>query len=294
MAAESKASEKKQEQPNRCFVIMPVSDVEPYPTGHWQRVYQNLIEPACKAAGYAPTLASQVQQTNFIVLDILQRTISSEMVVCDLSSRNPNVMYELGIRQAFNKPVVLIKDTNTDRVFDIQGLRDVEYDPSLRIDLTQASVTQIADALKQTAKAKGDVNSLVSLLGMTAAQLPESNKVTGDTALILKRLDDIASRVARVEKQTHSPQPPPHTPYNASNPFLGFTPSGAVIGTDIGANYGLSGYTSSFFTPGTRVRDRSGREGTVVISTTIGGLSVVGDDGETRQYFSPASDLVRC
>ena len=294
MAAEPKNSEKKQEQAKQCFVIMPVSEVEPYPPGHWQRVYQNLIEPACKAAGYVPTLASLVQQTNFIVLDILQRTISSDMVLCDLSSRNPNVMYELGIRQAFNKPVTLIKDNLTDRVFDIQGLRDVEYDTSLRIDLTQASVIQIAEALKETAKAKGDVNSLVSLLGMTAAQLPESNKVTADTALILKRLEDISSRMATVEKQTSTHQAlSSYVPLRASDPVFRLPISTDLIGADFGGT-GLGGFTSSYWAPGTRVKDKQGREGMVGLSTAVGAVTVIADNGETRQYQFPATELVRC
>jgi len=54
---------------------------------------------------------------------IIQRIVDSEMVLCDYSAKNPNVMYELGVRHAFNKPVALVKDKTTDKVFDIQGLR---------------------------------------------------------------------------------------------------------------------------------------------------------------------------
>ncbi len=42
-------------------------------------------------------------KTNYIVIDILKKILESEFVLCDLSAKNPNVFYELGIRQAFNK-----------------------------------------------------------------------------------------------------------------------------------------------------------------------------------------------
>ena len=72
--------------------------------------------------------ADDVKATNYIVIDILQRILASDLVVCDLSARNANVLYELGIRQAFDKPTVLLKNKQTDRIFDIQGLRTIDCD----------------------------------------------------------------------------------------------------------------------------------------------------------------------
>jgi hypothetical protein len=118
----------------KCFVIMPISDLDGYAPGHFGRVYEHIIKPACDLAELDPVRADDIMTTNYIALDIIKHIINSEMAICDLSGRNPNVLYELGIRQAFNLPVTLIKDQKTNRIFDIQGFRDVEYDESLRID----------------------------------------------------------------------------------------------------------------------------------------------------------------
>jgi hypothetical protein len=280
MPAAKKIKEPKPEAPKSCFVIMPISDVEPYPSGHWARVYQHLIEPACRSAGYEPVLASAVQQTNFIVLDILKRVVSAEVVLCDLSSRNPNVLYELGIRQAFDKPAVLIKDTLTERIFDVQGLRDVEYDHTLRVDLVAPKVGEIAQVVKNTASAADDVNSLVSLLGVTAAKLPEASNVTGDTALILERLNEVASRVARVESQTKMIRSTmvPSTPLGS--PTFINTSIEPVAPLRFGAEHD----------PGTRVKEMSsGKEGTVVehVGGALKSTRVVFDDGTTNDYYFP-------
>ena len=143
--------------------------------------------------------ADDVQAANHIVIDVLKRIISADIVVCDLSSRNPNVLYELGIRQAFNLPVVLIKDSRTERIFDIQGLRDIEYDESLRIDTVKNAVSTLETTLKNTIDLKdGDINSIIQLLGVQAARLP-SVEVSPDTSLVLDAIGDLGKRIAKLE-----------------------------------------------------------------------------------------------
>lgn len=90
-----------------CFVLMPISGVLGYEVGHFGRVYEHLLKPAIIAAGYTPVRADDAVKTDYIVVGIIQKIVESDMVVCDISARNPNVMYELGIRHAFNKPIVL-------------------------------------------------------------------------------------------------------------------------------------------------------------------------------------------
>lgn len=182
-----------------CFVMMPIADMDGYDPGHFRRVYEHLIKPACIAAGYSAHRADFVAASNYIIIDILKRIIESDLVICDLSGRNPNVLYELGVRQAFNLPTVLIKDTVTPRIFDIQGLRTTEYRHTLRIDEVQADISKIAQALSETAAAPNDINSMIQLLGTQPAKLPHKIEVSEDTSLILASLNDLSSRIANLE-----------------------------------------------------------------------------------------------
>ncbi|HET7231665.1 MAG TPA: hypothetical protein VFJ16_16765 [Longimicrobium sp.] len=187
-----------------CFVIMPISDVEPYSPGHFRRVYDHLISPACEQAGFIPVLASDVKETNMIVLDILERLYNAEMVLCDLSARNPNVLYELGFRQAFNRPVTLIKDDISERIFDISGLRDITYDYSLRIDAAQIAISENAERMQATHLAflegNGGVNSLVQLLSIAPADVPPRTELSQDTQVLLNAISGITDRIARLER----------------------------------------------------------------------------------------------
>jgi hypothetical protein len=190
-----------------CFVIMPFSDLPGYEVGHFDRVYEHLIKPSCIDSGLSVVRGDEVKGTNYIAIDILQRILSSDLVVCDLSGKNANVLYELGLRQAFDRPVVLMKDRRTERIFDIQGLRTLEYNESLRVD----SVTQDQKLIKQAVSAtlnleSHEINSLVRLLGVEKAKVGERTEVSPETSLVLGAIKDISQRLASLEEATEELQ----------------------------------------------------------------------------------------
>lgn len=188
-----------------CFVIMPISDHDGYEKGHFSRVYEHLIKPACEKAGFIPIRSDEEAKTNYIVIDILKRILDSDIVLCDLSAKNANVMYELGIRQAFNKKVVLIKDNKTERVFDIQGLRTISYDENLRVDEVQKNINSISDSLLKTSQDQSnDINSLIQLLSIKPASLPTSFELSTESSLILDALKELTHRMTQLESKSVS------------------------------------------------------------------------------------------
>lgn len=179
---------------------MPISDQEGYEKGHFLRVYKHLIVPACERAGFKPIRADDEVKTNYIVIDIIRKILDSDIVLADLSAKNPNVMYELGVRQAFNKKTMLIKDNRTSRVFDIQGLRTIDYDESLRIDEVQNKIDKISNALKETFKSGDDeINSVLQLLSIKPASYPESFELSKESNLVLNALEGISNRLTKIE-----------------------------------------------------------------------------------------------
>ncbi len=183
-----------------CFIIMPISDADPYPIGHFKRVYEFIIKPAVLNAGFQPIRADDILNTNYIAIDVIKRIITCDMALCDLSSRNPNVFYELGIRQAFDLPVTLIRDSLTKRAFDIQGFRDIEYDENLRIDNVEASKKLISETLVNTHKDAGkEINSLISLLGIHPAKVTSNVEISKDTEIILSTLENFGARLNKIE-----------------------------------------------------------------------------------------------
>ena len=139
----------------RCFVIMPISDADNYSPGHFGRVYDHLIKPACEQAGFEPIRADKNTKSDFIVIDIINQIVNCDMAICDLSSRNPNVFYELGLRQAFDLKTVLIKDEITARAFDISGIRTMEYKSTLRVDEVKSSIEELSKTIRSCKNSRG-------------------------------------------------------------------------------------------------------------------------------------------
>lgn len=201
MSEETKEEIKEEKPLKTCFVIMPISDVDGYDKGHFSRVYEYIIKPACKNAGFEPIRADDTSKANVIIVDILQQILKADMAICDISSRNANVFYELGFRQAFNKKTVLIKDNKTAMPFDISSVRTLSYNANLRIDEVNNSILEITKALQETESAKEDeINSLLNLLSIEKAVLPNKHKMTAETSLILNAINELSYKLNAVEK----------------------------------------------------------------------------------------------
>lgn len=145
-----KKSNEFQEEQERCFVIMPISDQRDYPKGHFTKVYNQIFKPAIIAAGYEPFRVDEDKISNPIINKIFDAVQNCPMALCDLSNRNPNVLYELGLCQAYDKPVVLVQDEKTPRIFDVSGINTVQYSSERLFENVMEAREKITDALIST------------------------------------------------------------------------------------------------------------------------------------------------
>lgn len=115
-----------------CFVIMPFTERSGrYSKGFFTEVLNSLIIPAATEAGFEVRTANR-QGTEIIHSTIVNEVLDADLAICDLTEHNPNVLFELGMRLADEKPVALIHAEGTDRVFDVDNvLRVLPYSPNL-------------------------------------------------------------------------------------------------------------------------------------------------------------------
>jgi hypothetical protein len=211
--ASSNGAQSSQHGKPECFVIMPISDPDGYEPGHFRHVYEDLFIPACDNAGYKAIRADEVQQTNLIHLDVLQKIIESPMALCDLSSRNPNVLFELGLRQAFDKPVVLVQELGTLPIFDINPLRYTSYQREMLYRQVIEDQRKIAEAIRETREAIGNnksINSIVKLLslthGATLTNISEAEKESALLQVIMTEISNLRSEVRASQPRKDSNQ----------------------------------------------------------------------------------------
>ena len=180
------------------FVLMPIADCDGYEKGHFAHVYDDIIKPAIDKTEYTAIRADEVKETNFIHLDILKKLIDAPIAVCDLSTRNPNVLFELGIRQAFDKPVVLIQEKGTPKIFDIAPLRYLEYSKEMKYHEVLESQKKLQEAIEATKAAEGDsgnINSIVKLMALSSPaiipNLDNSNKEVLALDVMRSQMNDL-------------------------------------------------------------------------------------------------------
>jgi hypothetical protein len=105
-----------------CFVMMPFAD----PLGGY---YATVYQPAIEKAKLKPMRAdAEIFGTGKIIDQIWAGIHSARVLVAELTGRNPNVLYELGLAHALRKPVVLVSSNEDDVPFDVRHVRVIYYD----------------------------------------------------------------------------------------------------------------------------------------------------------------------
>lgn len=104
-----------------CFIISEFG-------GYFDDYHEEIFRPAIEAAGLAPVRADSLFRSSDIVSDIWHFVTTCRVALADLTGRNPNVFYELGLAHAATKPVLLLTQDIHDVPFDLRALRIIEYD----------------------------------------------------------------------------------------------------------------------------------------------------------------------
>lgn len=125
-----KSEEQKDTRPV-CGLIMPIADTEGYPIGHWAEVKKLYISIG-EEVGFKTRLVSDSDDVRIIQKNIVQNVFDDDIIICDVSSKNPNVMFELGLRLAFDKAAVIVKDNVTGYSFDTSPIAHINYPKDLR------------------------------------------------------------------------------------------------------------------------------------------------------------------
>lgn len=95
----------------------------------YNSVYKT-IKNASEAAGMHAKRADNIWEHEHVIQDIVSLIERADIVVCDLTDRNANVFYELGIAHTLGKQVVMITQSENDVPFDVRHLRYVKYYPN--------------------------------------------------------------------------------------------------------------------------------------------------------------------
>ncbi len=114
-----------------CFVIMGYGkkpDPETGRTLDLDKTYINVIRPAVIQAGYECVRGDEIQESGVIDKSMYVMLIHSDLVIADISTYNPNAIYELGVRHA-SRPysTIIIKEDKSNIPFDLNHNKIFHY-----------------------------------------------------------------------------------------------------------------------------------------------------------------------
>jgi hypothetical protein len=137
-----------------CLVIMPFkvrdTDRKRYPENHWKEVYAGILRPAVEAAGMVCHRDDDDFSSRPIALNIWKKIDEADIVLCDVSSCNPNVFIELGWALRAERPYVIAMDDITEAPFDVGDFNRFHYHHDLRPLALSEDIPRLARMLNDT------------------------------------------------------------------------------------------------------------------------------------------------
>jgi DNA-binding Lrp family transcriptional regulator len=106
---------------NTCFVLLPFKD-------DFFELFEDFIKPVVEEAGFKCITGANLFGSHSIMRDVWNYILHCKFVIADLTERNPNVFYEVGISHTIGRETILISQSIDDVPFDLQHLRTILYD----------------------------------------------------------------------------------------------------------------------------------------------------------------------
>lgn len=158
---------------------------------HWNEVYRGLILPAAKAAGLDCERDDEDSSSRLITENIWRKLEDADVVLCDLSSHNPNVYLELGWALRADKRFVLIKDDITHFNFDLNQFYTYQYSHLLQPLSLQTSVGDLAKVLAATLSDETRKYSIVHKLSLNIQALEAAKGGNIEVSLLKELLEEV-------------------------------------------------------------------------------------------------------
>jgi hypothetical protein len=126
-------------EPDLCFVLMPFDK-------KYKSLYTQVIRPSMRRIGLRCERADDIFSAVAIVQDVWVSLNKARILIAEMTGRNPNVFYEIGLSHALRQPVILLSQERSDVPFDVRHIRRIFYND------TKSGRKRLASTLAKTAR----------------------------------------------------------------------------------------------------------------------------------------------
>lgn len=151
-----------------CFVIMPIGDHDDGTYEKWKSIYENVIKPAVENVDSSITLkcirADEEATSGQITPDIIDHIYEDFLCIADVSEKNANVHYELGLRDSWHNRTITITQDFNDVVFDRSDNRAIRYkenDSKVQSEFNKKMKEAILDILNNPNRVRNKVQEVL-------------------------------------------------------------------------------------------------------------------------------------
>lgn len=181
----------------KCFIITPIGDDSSAIRRHIDGVIDASIIPAL-GEKYDIIVSHRMYKSGTITKQIITEICNDDLVIANITDRNPNVMYELAIRHSIGKPVIMIAEKNTTLPADIIMERTVFYKNDAQGVIELTKLLKIAEEQIDYKDKCGPLYDVFKEINRDLYMLDEIKKKSDESetnqfSYLINRLDKIDS-----------------------------------------------------------------------------------------------------
>jgi signal transduction histidine kinase len=192
------SGEKKKAKARMCFVVGPIgapgSDTRI--AADW--LLNAVIKPVLKELEFLVRRSDEIPEPGMIDSQVINNVLDADLVIADLSEKNPNAFYELAIRHMIERPIIHMVDAQTEIPFDVRPFRAIQFDLKTFRGVEVAKEDLRTQSLRATSPDHRVENPITRARGNLELRQSASPK----EKLVLDTLDDLSGRLERLEKRS--------------------------------------------------------------------------------------------
>ncbi len=134
-----------------CFIITPIGDDGSEERKHADAMLKHLIEPVLKDENIKAIRADKISKPGHITKQVIEHIAYCKLCITDMSFKNQNAHYELGVRHAFKLPSIQIIRKGDKIPFDVQQGRTIiidTSDPYTIMDRMESAKAELGEHVK--------------------------------------------------------------------------------------------------------------------------------------------------
>ncbi|MGO8423886.1 hypothetical protein ACC807_10125 [Rhizobium ruizarguesonis] len=193
-----------------CFVVSPIGENGSPERIHADWLLEGIIKPvfASHYSNYKIIRADKMPAPGLIDVQIIEQLLDAELVIADITTLNPNVFYEIGVRHVVNKAIIHMSRVGDPIPFDIKLFRHITFSVATPQALEAAKVA-LKESLDATFAEDFKVDNPVT---RTRGVVKFEENATPGEKVMQEQMASLNARVALLER--------------ADNPVPSFSPLG--------------------------------------------------------------------